>query len=89
MKLVTTSALVERLKINGSLARAAIRELESKVNILLGMHANAIQSVCKLCLAYTVLRQRNVHLHRCVLCADVGPRLSYKHDVLRTGTRVS
>eukprot|EP00953_Heterococcus_sp_UTEX-ZZ885_P014213 8078-Heterococcus_DN1.PRE.2 len=30
MKLVTTSALVERLKINGSLARAAIRELEQK-----------------------------------------------------------
>ncbi|KAG5190079.1 ribosomal protein S25 [Tribonema minus] len=30
MKLVTTSALVERLKINGSLARAAIRELEEK-----------------------------------------------------------
>jgi small subunit ribosomal protein S25e len=30
MKLVTTSALVERLKINGSLARAAIAELEGK-----------------------------------------------------------
>ena len=29
MKLVTTSALVERLKINGSLARAAIRELRA------------------------------------------------------------
>lgn len=30
MKLVTTSALVERLKINGSLARHAILELEQK-----------------------------------------------------------
>ncbi|KAL2916876.1 40S ribosomal protein S25 [Polyrhizophydium stewartii] len=29
-KLVTTSVLVDRLRINGSLARAAIRELESK-----------------------------------------------------------
>ncbi|KAK5672205.1 hypothetical protein BDV3_000760 [Batrachochytrium dendrobatidis] len=29
-KLVTTSILVDRLRINGSLARAAIRELESK-----------------------------------------------------------
>ena len=29
MKLITPSALVERLKINGSLARAAIRELEN------------------------------------------------------------
>mmetsp|Transcript_4151 Transcript_4151/g.6334 ORF Transcript_4151/g.6334 Transcript_4151/m.6334 type:complete len:111 (+) Transcript_4151:98-430(+) len=30
MKLITTSSLVERLKINGSLARAAVRELEEK-----------------------------------------------------------
>lgn len=29
-KLITPSALVERLKINGSLARAALRELQSK-----------------------------------------------------------
>ena len=29
MKLITPSALVERLKINGSLARAAIKELEA------------------------------------------------------------
>ena len=29
MKLITPSALVERLKINGSLARAAIKELEN------------------------------------------------------------
>eukprot|EP00842_Homolaphlyctis_polyrhiza_P001218 jgi/Hompol1/2097/HPOL_002045-RA len=29
-KLITTSVLVDRLRINGSLARAAIRELESK-----------------------------------------------------------
>lgn len=30
MKLITASGLVERLKVNGSLARAAIRELEEK-----------------------------------------------------------
>ncbi|CAM9743830.1 unnamed protein product [Chrysoparadoxa australica] len=30
MKLITASALVERLKISGSLARSAIRELEEK-----------------------------------------------------------
>ena len=30
MKLVTPSALVERLKINGALARAAIKELQEK-----------------------------------------------------------
>lgn len=30
MKLITASGLVERLKVNGSLARAAIRELEGK-----------------------------------------------------------
>lgn len=30
MKLITSSGLVERLKVNGSLARAAIRELEEK-----------------------------------------------------------
>ncbi len=30
MKLITTSLLVERLKINGSLARAAILELEDE-----------------------------------------------------------
>ena len=30
MKLITPSALVERLKINGALARAAIRELQEK-----------------------------------------------------------
>mmetsp|Transcript_2539 Transcript_2539/g.3986 ORF Transcript_2539/g.3986 Transcript_2539/m.3986 type:complete len:110 (+) Transcript_2539:32-361(+) len=33
MKLITPSALVERLKINGSLARAAIKELESEEKI--------------------------------------------------------
>ena len=30
MKLITPSALVERLKINGALARAAIKELQEK-----------------------------------------------------------
>ena len=30
MKLITPSTIIERLKINGSLARAAIRDLESK-----------------------------------------------------------
>ena len=34
MKLITPSALVERLKINGSLARAAIKELENDVKIM-------------------------------------------------------
>ncbi|KAK9759685.1 40S ribosomal protein S25, partial [Basidiobolus ranarum] len=29
-KLITTSVLVDRLRINGSLARAAIRELEAQ-----------------------------------------------------------
>merc|ERR1719446_1755421 len=33
MKLITPSALVERLKINGSLARAAIKELENDEQI--------------------------------------------------------
>jgi small subunit ribosomal protein S25e len=33
MKLITPSALVERLKINGSLARAAIKHLESEDKI--------------------------------------------------------
>lgn len=30
MKLISASALVERLKVNGSLAKKAIQELESK-----------------------------------------------------------
>ena len=30
MKLITPSALVERLKVNGALARAAIKELQEK-----------------------------------------------------------
>jgi len=33
MKLITPSALVERLKVNGSLARAAIKELEEAKTI--------------------------------------------------------
>lgn len=33
MKLITPSALVERLKINASLARAAIKELENNEQV--------------------------------------------------------
>ncbi|KAI9103772.1 ribosomal protein S25, partial [Phlyctochytrium arcticum] len=40
-KLVTPSVLVDRLRINGSLARIAIRELESKGLIRLVDHHNS------------------------------------------------
>ena len=44
MKLVTPSALIERLKINGSLARAGIRylEKEGKITKVEGHHKQLI-----------------------------------------------
>lgn len=44
MKLISASALVERLKVNAALARASIRELESKgvIQKVLSHHAQLI-----------------------------------------------
>jgi small subunit ribosomal protein S25e len=44
MKLITTSLMVERLKINGSLARAAMRELEEQGVIRL-ISKNSLQLI--------------------------------------------
>lgn len=44
MKLITASAIVERLKVNAALARASIHELEENGSIsrVLGHHAQLI-----------------------------------------------
>lgn len=47
-KLITQSVLVDRLRLNGSLARIAIRELESQglIKPLVQHHAQVIYSKC-------------------------------------------
>ena len=58
-KLISQSVLVDRLKLNGSLARVAIRELEAQglIKAISRHHAQVIYSKLKKCKNYPVCGQ--------------------------------